>query len=587
MENKVLRKLDTLKLKNINPDWVNKDSEVYRFLFKKEIYILAYENLKTTKKTLTDETNNTLLNGFPEKIIEEICLQMKSEQYKFHKAKQFDTKKTSKKLKPIEVSNQTDPIIQEVVRLLLEAIWDNSTNPWFVRSTNKAFFEKNPCFKTICYCFQSGKKAHSALQFIDENFKNSKWVVEGEIEKSYENINHDILIQVLEKRIQPGRFLRLIQKMISAGYLKSTIPITDFKEIAQKNSVFFYLLNIYFYELDSYILKQIKQIEENYNVTRIVAKARNLKYTFKKACLKKCIKTHKLFPTKQSLENVKQAKQEILKVNVFLNKLLPIRIKYIRYADNWLVGIDGSLQIAKQIQSNIEEFLITTLKVNIKKTKIIHLKSKQVFFLKYGIKLETDAKTGKQAKLVNLAPSHCLAGNGKGVINQRLITLPLRGEGRGVNKSRFSQKNTSEKTTEYSLKFKAPITDIIKALYKKNFCKITGFPTSKKSWVVFKDYEIVSNFNYVIKILLTYYSKADNYKSLRNIQHILHYSCAMTLAHKHKTTLSKIFKKCGKFLNVGNNKAKTQTCLTLQNFYKWKKIWRVNTCFENSFIKEL
>ena len=180
------------------------------------------------------------------------------------------------------------------------------------------------------------------------------------------------------------------------------------------------------------------------------------------------------------------------------------------------------------------------------KVNIIHLKSQKAYFLGYFLSVDSCVKTIKIKKL-------------------------------------SKRKAYKKKIWNYCLKFKAPIKILIKKLYEKKFCTITGFPQSKKSWTVLEDHVIIYQYNVLLLKLLKYYSKADNKKSLKNIQYILHYSCAMTLAQKHKSTISKIFKKFGKNLKIFvYNENSTEMSLNLrkrkyiffkhQDFTKTKKL---------------
>ena len=560
MVNKVLGRLNILKQKNSikngkNLNWVNKDSELYPFFFKKEMYILAYENIKSNKSSLTPGTDNKTLDGFSEKTIQTICNKMKTEQYTFSKAKKIYIPKTSSKLRPLDIPTATDKIVQEIIRIILEAIWDSP---------------ENPQFSEVSHGFRPGKGAHSALQYIDQKFKNIKWVIEGNIENTYDSINHTYLMNILEKRIQSGRFLRLIRKTLNAGYLEFKTPINSIMGTPQGSVVSPILANIYFHELDTYVLQKIKKIEETYNAEKTSYKARNPEqtssvqftlypeYVLESNLLPRCIRADKKFLTsngkenptaeKETSENLKKAKLELFKENVSLSQKLPIRIKYVRYADDWIVGVDGSVEIAREIKRGIQDFLKKTLKLQLNedKSKITHVKCKEFFFLGYSI---------------GIAPSVKIAF---------------------IRKKNSKKKNFFKKTTGYLLKFKAPIRKLIKKLYEKKFCTINGFPTSRKSWTVLEDHVIITNFNLVLRKLLRYYSGAHNQKSLRNIQLILQYSCAMTLGHKHRLNIPKIFKKFGTTLKVsdGNN----QTCLALENFSKKKRVWRVGTCLQNQFF---
>lgn len=532
MDNKVLRRLNILKQKNTDPNWVNKDSELYSFLLKKETYILAYENIKSNKGSLTPGTDNKTLDGFSDKTIQRICDQMKTEQYTFSRAKRIYIPKASGKLRPLGIPTATDKILQEIIRIILEAIWDSP---------------KGPQFSEVSHGFRPGKGTHSALQLIDQKFKNMKWVIEGDIEKAYDSINHTILLNILEKRIQPGKFLRLVRKTLNAGYLEYKIPVNSIIGTPQGSVVSPILANIYFHELDIYILQLIKQIEETYNVGKTFYKARNPEYVLRANALRRYKRRHEKLLTKETSKKLKQAKLELLKQDISISRQLPIRIKYVRYADDWIIGVDGNLEIAKKIKCEIQNFLKQTLKLQLNETqtKITHVKSKQFFFLGYTIGISASVKIG-------------------------------------LIKSKKLRKNFLKRTTGYLFTFKAPIPKLIKKLYEKGFCTVDGFPTSRKSWTVLEDHVIVTNFNYILRGLLGYYSGAHNQKSLRNIQYILQYSCAMTLGHRHRMSIPKIFKKFGTTLKVCNKK--NQTCLALEKFSKRKRVWRVSVPYSDEFF---
>ena len=507
MVNKILRKLNILKQKNSNPEWKNKDSELYSLFFKKEMYILAYNNIKNDK-------NNDFY--FSQQIIEKICDKMKTEQYTFSKKKTLIVK-TSDKLKLLQFSLITDKVVQEMIRLILEAIWDSNKKC----TLSKVFNKQKP-----------GKKAHRVLQYINQKFKNIKWVIQGNIEKSYDNINHTILLNILEKRIQPGRFLRLIRKSINAGHLEHTSLVNNIIKTNQASIVFPILANIYLNQLDKDFLQQIKKIKEKHNKKKISYKAENPEYLVKSNFLEKFVKAYKKFlicypanhcfiknkknnnKQEKTIENLKKTKLELFKKNVLSPNNLPINIKYLRYKNDWILGVDGNLEKTIKIKREIEQFLEKALNMQLNKSKITHVKSKQFFFLGYDIKAVFNAK------------------------------LSL------IKNTNSKKKNFFKKTTKYFFKFKAPIFKLIEKLYKQEFCNINGFPCSKKSWTTLQDHVIITNFNFVLKNLLGYYSKAHNQKSLKSIQLIIQYSCAMTLAHKHRISVPKIFKKFGTNLKI-------------------------------------
>jgi nicotine oxidoreductase len=96
----------------------------------------------------------------------------------------------------------------------------------------------------------------------------------------------------------------------------------------------------------------------------------------------------------------------------------------------------------------------------------------------------------------------------------------------------------------------APVENLVYRLYKRGICDSQGNPMQKASWAVMDDVQIVEKYNSILWGILNYYSFVNHYHNLSRIQYILQYSAAKTLANKHKSSLRKVFKKCGRSLTV-------------------------------------
>jgi hypothetical protein len=118
-----------------------------------------------------------------------------------------------------------------------------------------------------------------------------------------------------------------------------------------------------------------------------------------------------------------------------------------------------------------------------------------------------------------------------------------------------------------------PLLLIINILAKYNFCNFLGYPLSKSGWATLSDSIIISRFKSIRNSLISYYKGASNQKDVSRIQHILHYSCAKTLACKHKTNMRKIWHKYG-------------TNLLIRDPYSHKKIFFDIITKKNKFISK-
>jgi hypothetical protein len=110
---------------------------------------------------------------------------------------------------------------------------------------------------------------------------------------------------------------------------------------------------------------------------------------------------------------------------------------------------------------------------------------------------------------------------------------------------------------------KIPIERVVERLYQRGYCDADGYPLSFKQYTPYDDADIVNHFNSVYRGLLNYYSGAPETNSKSRIRYILRFSCAKTLAHKHKSTINKIFKKHGKSLTITGQKVNPKTLKTI------------------------
>src|SRR5260370_10087519 len=195
-----------------------------------------------------------------------------------------------------------------------------------------------------------------------------------------------------------------------------------------------------------------------------------------------------------------------------------IRVHYVRYADDWVVGVIGPRDLAERIRSEISDWLKRELKLslNLEKTHIRHASTEESFFL--GTRLSCAARRGNS--LVKHAPKP-----GYRAVKARLPS--------GI------------------VHLKAPVNDLVARLHQEGFCTKDGQPLSKRSWAVLDDDQIISRFSAVLDGMLNYYSFADNYSRLQRIQYILQFSAAKTLSHRHRMkSIRKAFAKYGYNLSV-------------------------------------
>ena len=175
--------------------------QLYRQMFSKSLYLLAYGNISSNQGAMTPGACDETADGMSEGKIEEIIELMRAERYRFGPARRIYIPKKNGKLRPLGLPSWPDKLVGEVIRLLLEAIWE-------------------PCFSGRSHGFRKGRGCHTALREVQSTWTGTAWFIEGDISDCFGSIDHEILMGILAERIRDNRFLRLIRNMLKAGYLE-------------------------------------------------------------------------------------------------------------------------------------------------------------------------------------------------------------------------------------------------------------------------------------------------------------------------------------------------------------------------------
>lgn len=477
--------LNNLVQSTIKRDY--KFERLYRNLFNKEFYILAYARLAPKVGNMTKGTSEITIDGFSMKRIENLISQMRNEKYQPNPVRRVYIPKSNGKQRPLGIPTFEDKLVQEVIRMILEAIYDKT-------------------FSKSSHGFRPNKSCHTALAEIQVKFTGAKWFVEGDIASFFDNINHHILIKLLCKKIKDERFIRLIWKFLRAGYLEEWKYHKTFSGSPQGGIISPILSNIYLNELDKY-MKEYKQ-----KFDKGTARKKNPKYKQidnKIQRLKKKLQTiDKHSETRNEiLSNIKRLKEEVISIPYSL----PIdenyrRIFYTRYADDFIIGVIGSKQDAVNIKQDISNFLCERLDIKLsdEKTLITH-SSKFARFLGYDIAISRNKSTKKYAN--------------------------------GQKKRAHSYRCNLYLPKDIWIK---KIKELGVLLVKKDG---TWRPTHRPYLLHLSDIEILNIYNAEIRGLYNYYKLAKNVSVLNKFMYFMKYSLYMTFAAKYNSSVPKVLKK--------------------------------------------
>jgi group II intron reverse transcriptase/maturase len=253
--------------------------------------------------------------------------------------------------------SKRDKLVQEVVRLILQAIYE-------------------PIFLDSSHGFRPERSCHTALVQIKTTCRGTNWVIEGDIKGFFENISFEKLLEILSRRIGDGRFLNLISLFLKAGYMENKRIFHPLTGTPQGGVVSPILANIYLHELDVYMEKVCQRYSTD-------AKNRRSNEAYQKLNLERFY-ARKRGEYQQAEELIKQMRTLPSRDPFDPNYL---RVKYTRYADDFLVMVIGSKGLSCQIRDEIKSFLSTELHLELsaETTLITNLGDHSVCFLGYEI----------------------------------------------------------------------------------------------------------------------------------------------------------------------------------------------------------
>src|SRR6266496_6277062 len=202
MGHTISERLEYLRKANRNRQWINDD--LYRLLYRADLYIIAYERIKAKPGNMTPGTDGETLDGFSMEPIQTIIEEMRIEQFRFKPVRTTFIPKANGKMRRLGIPCVRDKVVQEAMRLILEAVYDSPYGSYF-RETSHGFRPHHSC--------------HTALREFRGKWSAVNWLIEGDIKSCFDELNHGVLVNTLRKKIHDERFLNLIWKLLNAGYM--------------------------------------------------------------------------------------------------------------------------------------------------------------------------------------------------------------------------------------------------------------------------------------------------------------------------------------------------------------------------------
>ena len=339
-------------------------TKLYRYLLRPDIYFVAYKNLYANNGAATKGVNEDTADGFSEAKIDSIIKALADETYQPMPVRRtyIQKKNNRKKLRPLGIPTFTDKLVQEVLRMILEAVYE-------------------PIFLDVSHGFRPKRSCHTALKQLRREFNGTRWFVEGDIKGCFDNINHAVLVGLLNNKIKDARITKLIYKFLKAGYLENWQYHKTYSGTPQGGIISPLLANIYLHELD----KKVMVIRQN------CYKPRERAYTPEYSKLQhelRAIKTKISRAEGEEKAGLIRKLKEVRKRqrNTPCVSQTDKRLSYVRYADDFIIGVVGSREDCERIKQELTEYVAEELKMELsaEKTLITHSNNK-ARFLGYDI----------------------------------------------------------------------------------------------------------------------------------------------------------------------------------------------------------
>jgi len=453
-------------------------SEIYELKimdYVKDVNVLKTAYLKVIESHGITYGEKPIINDL---FFERLNFELGTGSYQCKPSKRIYIYKSNGGKRPLGIPTLKDKIVQEAIKMILEPIYEN-------------------IFLDVSFGFRPKLGTHAALNYLKLNFTSSKWFIEGDISKCFDTLDHRLIILKIKSVVNEPLLIQTLYKILKAGYIYNKSFSKTNKGVPQGSILGPLLNNIYLHELDI----ELMQIKTSFDLGCSRNRNRNPEYT-------KALKSNRknLFKISPYPKNDKTFK----------------RLKYVRYADDFVIGIIGSKDDCIYIKELIKKKLSSMqLELNDENTKIKNASHDGTLFLGYYIRITPLDK--KPIKVVEREGTN---------YKVRINTIP--------------QLNIPFKYLIKKLKEKGIIRFI------NNGKRIVG--KAVNIYTVYDLSRIVITYSGLFRGISNYYKLANNYSVLHHLNYILWSSCALTLAKKLKLrTISKVIKKFGKNLEVDKN----------------------------------
>lgn len=451
--------------------------------------IYAYEHIKSNIGNMTRGLDNETLDGIHQNYFHKLSSEILAGNYQFRLIRRVHiTKPGTTEKRPLGIASPRDKIVQKALQLALNSIYE-------------------PVFSDCSHGFRPHRGCLSALNHTRMRFANSRWILESDIRKCFDRIDHQLFLSIVARRVNCPITINLLRSALKAGYMDDLGNKVIANELGSpQGSILSPLIcNIYLHELDMFMENLMQQFNSG--------KERSTNPAYKR-----------LQRTLLPKETPGTSGWRYLRSQLFATPSVDLmdsnfkRLYYVRYADDFIIGVTGSHADTVYIRETLQNWLTSNLKLELHplKTFIRQFAKVQVRFLG-----------------VMLGPIEV-------------------SENRTVRRYSFGQR----RRVTARLPMKVDIIALYKRLKERGFCYYN--PNLK----IFKGHalgglqnldahDIILFYNSVFRGIWYYYGFVDNSSSLNQIWWTLQESLAYTLSRKFRQVgIKGIFKRFGNPITI-------------------------------------
>jgi group II intron reverse transcriptase/maturase len=493
-----------------------------------EFWTLCYESIKSNPGVNSPGGSSftgkaVTMDGINLEFFHKLSINIPKGRFNFGPIRKIDIPKPQGGVRPLGIADSRDKIVQKGMAVILEELSEHR-------------------FLDCSFGFRRGRSCHDAITYIKRKVPSGTWAIEGDISKCFDRFNHKKIVSLIRKKyISHQVFIDLLYKALKTRIISINSSFTSKIGTPQGSVVSPILCNIYLHELDIFIneseklekFRSAKAATANPKFKALLSvskeedeKAKNIKRS--KGKLK-----YWKFLSKLRVSKLKLAEKKNVNRVIFKGKNR--RIAYVRYADDFIIFVWGTKNDCLEIKKLVKNFLKGNLDLDLseEKSHITDLKKSKADFLGFQIWQSPGKILSKKSDV-----------NPYGKIDRVKMNSKFRGASMQIPRTRIT----------FSM------DEVLRKLVDKGLVRYKAgkfFPTSYKSALQYDIANIVLYIKSVFRGLANYYGFAHNWYDAKTLYNYFgRYCTAMTIAHKTKSKVPKVFKKYGSELTItdSNNK---------------------------------